>query len=69
MITAEDFVAKLENKPTKRLTNSDAMVILLFDIKLLMEQNNALLAQSINETDSSGQPDHEDKRWWERIFR
>lgn len=69
MIQAESFLEKIENKPTKRLSNSDVTVLLLYDIKLLLEQQNQLIAQQINEVDSSGQPDAPDKKWWERIFR
>ena len=69
MIQSETFLEKIRRKPEKRLSNSDISTLLLYDIKILLEQNNQLLAQSIGEVDSSGQPDAPDKKWWQRIFR
>ena len=66
---ADTFLERIEKKPEKKLNNSDVQTLLPYDIKILLEQNNQLLAQSIGETDSSGQPDAEDKRWWQRLFR
>jgi len=65
---AETFLERIERKPVKKQSNNDAMVLLLYDIKLLMQQQNELLSRLAGEADSSGQPAADDKRWWERIF-
>lgn len=65
---AETYLERIEKKPIKKICNADVQTLLLYDIKLLLEQNNQLLAQSIGETDSSGQPDAPEKTWWQRIF-
>ena len=69
MLQAETFLELIRNKPQRKISDLDVMVLLLYDIKICLEAQTELLKTIAQEQDSSGEPGNESLRWWQRIFR
>jgi hypothetical protein len=64
---AETFLERIEKKPVKKLSNNDAMVLLLYDLKVILEQQVTLLEKLTSEVESSGDS-RDSLKWWQKIF-
>jgi len=65
---AESYLERIQRKPDKKLNNSDIQTLLLYDIKIVLEQQVTLLEKLTEQTESSGDS-IDSLKWWQKVFR